>query len=104
MTVNDKHGSVFLLENEPGGKDNMEYFSKVREFVVENFLFGEGDALKADTSFLEEGIIDSTGILELVMFLEETFGIKVDDSELVPENFDSLEKITHYLDNKACAA
>jgi acyl carrier protein len=103
-TRSHKHCGGFLLDNEPGGKDNMEYFSKVKEFVVENFLFGEGDTLKGDTSFLEEGIVDSTGILELVMFLEETFEIKVDDSELVPENFDSLEKITHYLDNKVCAA
>lgn len=103
-TGKSKHWGVFLLESKPGGKDKMEYFSKVREFVVDNFLFGEGDGLKAETSFLEEGIIDSTGILELVMFLEETFDIKVDDSELVPDNFDSLEKIAHYLESKACAA
>lgn len=74
--------------------------SLVRDFVVENFLFGDGDALKADTSFMEEGIIDSTGILELVFFLEETFGIKVDDAELVPENFDSLGRISKYVETK----
>jgi acyl carrier protein len=76
----------------------------VRTFVVEHFLFGEGDSLKTDTSFLEEGIIDSTGILELVMFLEETYGIKVEDSELVPENFDTLGNITRYLGKKVDAA
>jgi len=76
----------------------------VRTFVVENFLFGEGDALKGDTSFEEKGIIDSTGILELVMFLEETYGIKVEDSEVVLENFDSLEKITLYLKKKVGVA
>ncbi len=75
----------------------------VRNFVVEHFLFGEGDTLKGDTSFLEEGIIDSTGILELVMFLEETYNLKVEDSELVPENFDTLDNITCYLDKKLCA-
>ena len=75
----------------------------VRNFVVEHFLFGEDDVLKGDTSFLEEGIIDSTGILELVMFLEETYNLKVEDSELVPENFDTLDNITHYLDKKLCA-
>ena len=51
----------------------MDNSVKVREFVVENFLFGDGETLKDDTSFMEEGIIDSTGILELVFFLEETF-------------------------------
>jgi acyl carrier protein len=74
--------------------------SKVREYIVENFLFGEGDSLKEDTSFLEEGIIDSTGILELVMFIEETYGIKIEDDELVPENMDSLQNIAQYLGRK----
>jgi acyl carrier protein len=74
--------------------------SKVREYIVENFLFGEGESLKDDTSFLEEGIIDSTGILELVMFLEETYGIKIEDDELIPENMDSLQNIAQYLERK----
>lgn len=74
----------------------------IRIFLVEHFLFGDGDTLKGDTSFLEEGIIDSTGILELVMFLEETYGIKIEDSELVPENFDTLNNIAHYLETKIC--
>ena len=74
----------------------------VRNFVVEQFLFGEGDTLRGDTSFLEEGIIDSTGILELVMFLEKTYDIKVEDSELVPENFDTPDNIARYLEKKLC--
>lgn len=74
--------------------------NKVREFVVENFLFGEGDDLGDDTSFLEEGIIDSTGILELVDFLEEEFDISIDDEELVPENLDSLKNVAAYLKKK----
>ncbi|MHC4227703.1 MAG: acyl carrier protein [Planctomycetota bacterium] len=74
--------------------------SKVREFVVENFLFGDGEALKDDTSFMEEGIIDSTGILELVFFLEETFSINVEDDELVPENMDSLVNISGFINRK----
>lgn len=74
--------------------------SKVREYIIENFLFGEGDSLKDDTSFLEDGIIDSTGILELVMFLEETYGIKIEDDELVPENMDSLLNIAQFLERK----
>ena len=74
--------------------------SKVREFVVTNFLFGDGASLRDDTSFLEEGIIDSTGILELIMFLEETYGIKIEDSELVPDNMDSIQNITRFVQSK----
>jgi acyl carrier protein len=81
----------------------MDNSSKVREFVVENFLFGDGEALKHDTSFMEEGIIDSTGILELVFFLEETFGFSVEDDELVPENMDSLQNITRFINQKLSA-
>lgn len=78
----------------------MDNSSKVREFVVENFLFGDGEALKEETSFMEEGVIDSTGILELVFFLEESFGINVEDHELVPENMDSLHNISKFIDSK----
>ncbi len=78
----------------------MDTVSLVRDFVVENFLFGDGKVLKEDTSFMEEGIIDSTGILELVFFLEETFDISVADTELVPENFDSLSRISKYVETK----
>ncbi len=73
---------------------------KVRDFVIENFLFGEGDDLKDDSSFLEEGIIDSTGILELVDFVEEEFSISVDDEELIPENLDSLNNISAFVGKK----
>jgi len=78
----------------------MDNFAKIREFVVENFLFGDGEALKYDTSFMEEGIIDSTGILELVFFIEETFGFSVEDDELIPENMDSLQNIARFIDRK----
>ena len=78
----------------------MDYSSKVREFIVENFLFGDGDQFDDDTSFLESGIIDSTGILELIGFLEETYGIAIQDDELVPENFDNLNRVTQYLGKK----
>jgi acyl carrier protein len=73
---------------------------RVRTFVVENFLFGEGEDLKDDTSFLDEGIIDSTGILELVDFLEEEFEISIDDEELIPKNLDSLNNVSAYVDRK----
>ena len=73
---------------------------QIRSFVVENFLFGNDEGLKNDTSFLDDGIIDSTGILELVNFLEEEFSISVDDEELVPENLDSIDNVVSYLERK----
>lgn len=73
---------------------------KVRGFVVENFLFGKDDGLQNDTSFLDDGIIDSTGILELVSFLEEEFSISIEDEELIPENLDSINNVVTYLERK----
>ncbi|MHC4118059.1 MAG: acyl carrier protein [Planctomycetota bacterium] len=88
------------IKNSFTHEGRMENSVRVREFIVENFLFGDGDALKEDTSFMEEGIIDSTGILELVFFLEESFGISVEDHELVPENMDSLRSVAGFIDRK----
>jgi acyl carrier protein len=79
------------------------YRDQVQQFVVDNFLFGDGGRLDTETSFLNEGIIDSTGILELIMFLEETFDIKIEDQELMPENLDSLNCIQHFIEAKKCA-
>ena len=70
----------------------------VRNYILANFLFtADNGQLQDDTSFLEEGIVDSTGVLELVMFVEETFGITVKDEEIVPENFDSIERLAGYV-------
>jgi acyl carrier protein len=77
-----------------------ELKTKIKDFIIENFLFGNANGLQDDTSFLEEGIIDSTGVLELVTFLEEDFGIQVDDEELIPENLDSINNVTAYLEKK----
>jgi acyl carrier protein len=74
--------------------------AKIKNFIIENFLFGNADGLNDHTSFLEEGIIDSTGALELVTFLEEEFKIKVDDDELIPENLDSVNNLTDFLHGK----
>jgi acyl carrier protein len=73
---------------------------KIRAFVMENFLFGNDQDLNDDTSFLDEGIIDSTGILELVSFLEEEFGISLEDEEILPENLDSIKNVVAYLERK----
>jgi len=77
-----------------------EVNEKIRAFVVDNFLFGNDDDLRNDSSFLDEGIIDSTGILELVSFLEEEYGITVEDEELIPENLDSIANVVAYLEKK----
>ena len=74
--------------------------SKIRAFIVENFLFGNDEGLKDETSFLEEGIIDSTGVLELVDFIEEKYSITIEDEELIPENLDSINNVTRYLETK----
>ena len=75
--------------------------TKIRAFIFENFLFdAEQDVLQNDTSFLEQGIIDSTGILELVEWLEEEFSMSVEDDELVPENLDSVNLLSAFITRK----
>ena len=77
-----------------------ETVNRIRAFIVENFLFGSDDGFRDDISFLDDGIIDSTGILELVAFLEEEFDIIVEDEELVPENLDSIDNVVAFLEIK----
>jgi len=73
----------------------------IQEFIFENFLVGlSKDELNDADSFLEKGIIDSTGVLELVAFVEQTFGFDVEDEELVPDNFDSVDKLEAYIQRK----
>lgn len=81
----------------------MDFIELVRGFVSENFLFGDGSHLTEDTSFLKNGIIDSTGVLELIDYLEETFNIRVEDEEVIPENFDSVRNVSNYLRFKLAA-
>jgi acyl carrier protein len=79
--------------------------ASVRKFINENFLFREGiEAIADNASFLDAGIIDSTGVLELVSYLEDTWGITVADDEMLPENFDSISGIVAYLQRKRDAA
>lgn len=72
---------------------------KVREYIAENFLFSSDTAeLPSDGSFLDMGIIDSTGVLEIIFFIEEEFGIKVQDHEMLPENLDSVNNIVRFVE------
>jgi acyl carrier protein len=74
---------------------------ELRRFVIDNFPFSElGEDLSNDASFLDQGIIDSTGVLELVTFLETTYGIRVEDDELVPDNLDSINRLLSFLERK----
>jgi len=72
----------------------------LRQFLQENFLFGQEVTFADDASFLEQGIIDSTGVLELVTFLEDHFQVTLADDELVPENLDSIDNLARFLETK----
>ncbi len=82
----------------------MSHIETVHEFIVENFLIGDGEQLTNETSFLDSGIIDSTGILELITFLEETYNITIEDDELIPENLDSLNSVAKFIEQKSPCA
>jgi acyl carrier protein len=73
----------------------MDIRKGIRQFLREYFILDED--LGDDASFLESGVVDSTGVLELVLFAEETFGIQVDDHDVVPENFDSVNQLAAYI-------
>jgi acyl carrier protein len=73
---------------------------EIHSFVLTNFLFGQSLDLQPSDSLLEKGVIDSTGVLELVAFLEENYGIKVEDEEVIPDNLDSTGSIAAYVGKK----
>ncbi|MFT3841841.1 MAG: acyl carrier protein [Myxococcaceae bacterium] len=78
----------------------MEHTQKLREFITTNFYVAEPAALKDDQSLLESGVVDSTGVLEIVQFLESDFGVKVEDTEIVPENVDTISRLSAFIARK----
>ena len=78
----------------------MELKKQVRDFVTANFYVADPGSLEDRTSLLDQGIIDSTGVLEVIMFIESTFGVTVEDSEMLPENLDSIERIAAFVGRK----
>ena len=83
----------------------MNILQIVRHYILENFLFTDDEAALQDgDSFLEAGIIDSTGVLEIILFIEETFGIKVKDEEMLPENLDSIDNLVAFVQRKQAVA
>lgn len=74
---------------------------KIRAFILENYLFTDDQSeLKNDDSFLDQGILDSTGILEIIFYIEDAFKIKIKDEEMVPDNLDSVNKIVAFIQRK----
>jgi acyl carrier protein len=77
-----------------------EIAARVRDYIVGTFLFGDGSRLTDETSFLESSILDSTGMLELISFVEQEFGFSIDPTELVPDNLDSISKVAAFVERK----
>ena len=78
----------------------MNIKEQVRTFVTSNFYVADPSSLSDEASLLDRGVIDSTGVLEVIFFIEETFGITVEDSEMLPDNLDSIERIEAYVKRK----
>jgi acyl carrier protein len=73
---------------------------KIKSFIIDYFVKDSGLVLDDDLSFLEKGIIDSTGVMELVSFLETTFDIRLEDEEIIPDNFDSVNRLVNFVQQK----
>jgi len=79
--------------------------SKIRSYIMENYLFTDDESqLSSSDSFLQKGIIDSTGILEVIFFIQDEFAVEVADSEMIPENLDSVNNIVSFIEKKKSAA
>ena len=79
--------------------------NSIRTFIIDSFLFGDtSQAIADDTSLIDNSLVDSTGVLELVFFLESTFGISVKDTEVIPENLDSIGAMAAFIESKRKAA
>ncbi len=79
----------------------MDIEQDIRQFITDNFMIDDGGSkLSGDQSFLDSGIIDSTGILELVSFIEERYSITIEDEELVPDNLDSVNNLVRFVGKK----
>jgi acyl carrier protein len=82
-------------------EEKMEIEKSIREFIANNLLFSDnGFGYPDDASFLEEGIVDSAGVMELVAFTEDNLGVQVEDHEITPDNFDSVSKLAAYVRRK----
>jgi acyl carrier protein len=81
----------------------MDIRAQVRQFITKNFYVANAEELDDEASLLDRGVIDSTGVLEVIGFLESTFGITVEDAEMLPENLDSIGRISAFVERKRAA-
>ncbi len=81
-------------------EDSTSIKQKIRDYLRDNVLFGDGGMPDEDTSFTESGILDSTGFLGLITYVEATFGIEISDEELDPENLETLSKVSGFIERK----
>ena len=82
----------------PASAKKEDLVNRIREFIVNNFLLGEDDgSLNIDSSLLEQGVIDSTGVIELVSFVEDDLEVEVPDSDVVPAHFGSISALADYV-------
>lgn len=80
--------------------DSSPLRDQIRKFITTNFFVADAASLSDDASLLDQGIIDSTGVLELIEFVESTFEVKVEDTEMIPDNLDSIGRITAFITRK----
>ena len=73
---------------------------KLRQFILNNFVKDKGGVLEDNTSLTDEGLIDSTGVLEIAAFIEDVFGITIEDEEIIPANFESVDSLFNYIQSK----
>jgi acyl carrier protein len=90
--------AIFETEKANSQMEGIE--QKIRSFVIDNLLFGQEGTFSNEDSFLENGMIDSMGILSLVEYVTETFGVAIGDTEIVPENWDSVNRIARFVQTK----
>jgi acyl carrier protein len=82
----------------------MDVQAKVKQFIIENFYVSDPAELSGETSLITAGYVDSTGMLEVIAFLEEQFGIHIDDREMTPDNLETIDRITAFVGRKRVAA
>ncbi len=73
---------------------------EIRSYIVDNYLFGNRDGLQDSDSFWELGLMDSTGVLELISYLEERYAVQLESGEIIPDNLDSIDKLTKFVMRK----
>ncbi len=82
----------------------MDIQQRVRQFIGENFYVNDAAALAGDASLIAAGVIDSTGMLEVITFLESEYGISIDDTEMTPDNLETIDRIASFVSKKQSAA